>query len=145
MNDIVSKACDGIALSERKDIAKELYSFFRTVTPQFYKRQNEAEIRQTLASIQMLTANIPTDRLAEMGRIAGREYSTRKAKDPNCFFNLDYLLSFKDEAKRNLHPAGYSVILDYDFEKGVTAYGDINYLDNGLNYPDDAPRYYEKD
>ena len=70
MNDLITKVCDDIALSERKDTAKELYRFFRTVKPQFYKNQTEQEMIQEIASIQMLTASIPLDRLAEMCRLA---------------------------------------------------------------------------
>lgn len=143
METSLTTICNEIEISDRKDTAKELYRFFRTVTPQFYKNQSEQEIKQTLASIQLLTASIPLNRLAEMCRIAVMDYPSRKAENPNCYFNLDYLLSFRDQAKRNLHPAGYLVILDYNFQTGVTTYGDIDYLDSNFNYPDDAPRYYE--
>ena len=145
MNDLIMKVCDDIALSERKDTAKELYRFFRTVKPQFYKNQTEQEMIQEIASIQMLTASIPLDRLAEMCRLAVENYPRRKAENPKEVFNIDYLLSFKQSAKDKLHPQGFCIIIDYDAESKMTTYGDIDYLTDNFDYPDNAPRFYEKD
>ena len=145
METYLETICNGIRTSERKDTAKELYSFFRTVTPQFYKGQTETEIKQSIASIQILTSSIPSDMLAELCRIEVQEYPKQKSRNPNCFFNLDYLLMFRDKAKESLRPKWANFVLAFDTQTRVTTYGDKQYLDDNWEYPDDAPRYYEED
>lgn len=145
MNDLITKVCDDIALSERKDTAKELYRFFRTLKPQFYKNQTEQEMIQEIASIQMLTASIPLDRLAEMCRLAVENYPRRKSENPKEVFNLDYVLTFYRKAKDNLRPKNFNLILGYNPRTGITEYGDMDYLTDDWKYPDDAPTMFEKD
>lgn len=77
--------------------AKQIYMVCRTIAPRFYKHTTE-EMNAHLTSIQLLIRNIPEDILAIMCQMAIEYYPRARSKDPKCFFDINYILEFYDEA-----------------------------------------------
>lgn len=86
---------------EKNDLlnAKQLYAFTRNLNPQFYVNKTKEEIEVELKTIQFLIKDIPQAILNKMCELAVKRYPKEKIKNEKITFNLDYVLSFYEEAR----------------------------------------------
>lgn len=101
----------------KRDLAKTIYAFCRSVTPQFYKQSVE-EMNAAVTSIQMLIQGIREDVLAKMCQIAIREYPKTRAGSANSYFDINYILRFYDMAWNEARPEEYKCICKFDKADG---------------------------
>lgn len=101
----------------KRDLAKTIYAFCRSVTPQFYKHSAE-EMNAAVTSIQMLIQGIREDILAKMCQIAVREYPKTRADSEKSYFDINYILSFYNRAWEEVRPKEFSCICKYDKNDG---------------------------
>lgn len=114
--------------------AKTIYAICRSVTPQFYTKQTPDEMDTMLNTIQLVIQNIREDILTVMCNLAVAAYPNDKAKKPNTFFDINYILGFYKQAWDEAKPkdyinmcfcgkhegkfkVGYCKDEDFDFEK----------------------------
>ena len=85
--------------NEVKDDAKQILEMMKNITPQFYKNKKEVEIVAELNTIQYLIKDVPQDILSKMCELSVKKYPKRKIENESLVFNLEYILSFYEEAK----------------------------------------------
>ena len=95
--------------SAKRDVAKTIYAFCRSVTPQFYKHTAE-EMNAAVTSIQMLIVNIREDVLAKMCELAVKSYPAARAKNSALYFDINYILQFYREAWETARPKEFSFL-----------------------------------
>lgn len=71
----------------------ELYMFFKLVTPQFYANKTKEQIKQEIASIELLTRYLPFKTLQKACEVAVKYYPIERAENPNLYFDINYILS----------------------------------------------------
>lgn len=102
MNEII-KITNEISRCERKDIAKQVMSVCRAITPQFYKAMSIEEIKAERLSIELLIADIDNDTIAEMCKRAIINYPKQRSENAKTYFDINYLLQFYKEAFNYVH------------------------------------------
>ena len=102
MNELV-KITNQIQQCEKKDIAKEVMSVCRAITPQFYKNMSVEEVKAERMSIELLSANIDNDTLAEMCRRAILDYPKKRSENEKVYFDFNYILTFYKQAYNYVH------------------------------------------
>ena len=70
----------------------ELYMFFKLITPQFYANKTKEQIKQEIASIEILTRNLPFKTLQKACEIAVKYYPIERAENQNLYFDINYIL-----------------------------------------------------
>lgn len=112
--------------------AKTIYAICRSVTPQFYTKQTPDEMETMVNTIQLITRNIREDVLNVMCNLAVATYPNDKAKKPNTFFDINYILGFYHRAWDEARPKDYSWIcecgdIDGKFKVGYCKYEDFDF------------------
>lgn len=105
MNELV-EVVNGVKTCSQNDVAKQIMTVFRAVTPQFYKSMTDNELRAELLSIKLLSQDIDQDTLAEMCRLAVKGYAAARSSNSRTYFDMNYILTFYVEAFNNVHCYG---------------------------------------
>ena len=84
---------------EVKSNVKEIYAFCSSVTPQFYKKKTNDELKVELQSIEMLISGINPVVLKKMCELAVKNYVKRKSEKPELIFDIHYINSFYTQAE----------------------------------------------
>lgn len=118
MNDLTTTYNAITAEKDKQQVAKSIYVVCRTITPQFYKKQTTDEMRVEITSIYLLTRNIRQDVLAKMCELSVDNYARARSKDGKTFFDINYMLTFYDEAWERARPAEFGWLYSIDY-RGV--------------------------
>lgn len=125
MNELV-KITSQLQVCERKDVSKQVMSVCRAITPQFYKNMSVEDMKAERMSIELLTADIDSDTLAEMCRRAVINYSKARSENSKTFFDINYILQFYKQAFNFIHCENVKISRDakkiceqYDEVKGI--------------------------
>lgn len=113
MNSLI-KVTTSIATCQPSQVAKEVMTVCRAVTPQFYKSMTDNEIKAEALSIQLLTQGIDQKTLSEMCRLAVQGYAKTRSRNDKIYFDMNYILTYYIEAFNNVHC--YSVEIPKDAE-----------------------------
>ncbi|MCM1042627.1 MAG: hypothetical protein NC350_00215 [Corallococcus sp.] len=141
MNDLTITLNSITSEQDKSRIAKTIYLICRTITPQFYKKQTSEEMRAEIISIYLLIKNIRQDALAKMCELAVENYAIARARNRNAYFDVNYILTFYDEAWDTIRPPEFNIVAEIT-DKYV-AYGRIeDYEDFRLK--ENAPIWYDE-
>lgn len=124
MNELTSTYNAIAKQSDTLSNAKQIYAICRTITPQFYRKQTPQEMEMDVASIALIIQGIRPDILAKMCQLAVANYGKARAKDIRIFFDINYILTFCNEAWDKARPENMAWIYDISIEAGrvVTTY-----------------------
>lgn len=122
MNQLV-ETTSAICKCEVKDVAPQIMTICRAVTPQFYKGMADVDVKAERLSIELLTSNIEQECLAEMCRLAILNYPRSRSENPKAYFDINYILTFYKDAFNKVFckqvelPKKSSLIkCDFDFD-----------------------------
>lgn len=87
-----------IALCDTKEIAKQVMTVCRAITPQFYKNLTVEEMKAERLSIELLTSGIDQQTLAEMCKRAVNNYARIRSENNRVYFDINYLITFYKES-----------------------------------------------
>lgn len=125
MNEIV-KITSELQVCDRKDISKQIMSVCRAITPQFYKNMSIEDMKAERMSIELLTADIDGETLAEMCKRAVMKYPQARSENSKAFFDINYLLQFYKQAYNFVHcenifvsKEATKIYQNYDTVKGI--------------------------
>ena len=93
MNELVN-ITNEIQQCEKKDISKQVMSVCRAITPQFYKSMTVEDVKAERLSIELLTADIDNNTLAEMCKRAVLNYPKARSLNEKTYFDINYILTF---------------------------------------------------
>ena len=102
MNELI-EVTKGIATCNQNEVAKQMMTVFRAVTPQFYRSMTDAELKAELLSIKLLTQSIDQQTLAEMCRLAVGSYAITRSVNSKIYFDMNYILTFYVQAFNKVH------------------------------------------
>lgn len=102
MNALVTTT-NAICECRAEEVAPQIMTVCRAVTPQFYKGMSDLDIKAEKASIELLTSNIQQDCLAEMCRLAITNYARARSENEKTFFDINYILTFYKRAFNKLY------------------------------------------
>ena len=89
---------NSIAVCDTKEIAKQVMTVCRAITPQFYKNLTIEEMKAERLSIELLTAGIDQKTLAEMCKRAINNYARIRSENSRVYFDINYLIMFYKES-----------------------------------------------
>lgn len=89
---------NSIALCDSKEIAKQVMTVCRAITPQFYKNLSVDEMKAERLSIELLTSGIDQQTLAEMCKRAINNYARIRSENNRVYFDINYLIMFYKES-----------------------------------------------
>lgn len=140
MNDLTATYNAIAAQSDSVNKAKQIYAVCRTITPAFYAKQTAQEIQLCVASIELTIRNIRSDILAKMCELAVENYGRARARDSRVFFDVNYILTFYNEAWDRARPRNMSWIVSVELEDGkwVVTYCDDDDIDDNGKLKDGA-------
>lgn len=125
MNEIV-KITSQLQVCDRKDVAKQVMSVCRAITPQFYKNMEIDDIKAEKMSIELLTADIDGETLAEMCKRAVMNYPKARSENSRTFFDINYVLQFYKQSFNFVHCENVKISKEaikiceqYDCVKGI--------------------------
>lgn len=125
MNEIV-KITSQLQICDRKDIAKQVMSVCRAITPQFYKNMEIDDMKAEKMSIELLTADIDGETLAEMCKRAVLNYPKARSENNRTFFDINYMLQFYKQSFNFVHCENIKISKEaikiyeqYDYVKGI--------------------------
>ncbi len=124
------------AIAEQPDAlsnAKQIYAICRTITPAFYKKQTLQEMKADVTSIALLIQEIRPDILAKMCELAVKNYGRARAKNDRVFFDINYILTFYDEAWDRARPDNMSWIARIEKIDGRIVVTYCNFADVGAD------------
>lgn len=102
MNALVTTT-NAICECRAEEVAPQIMTVCRAVTPQFYKGMSDLDIKAEKASIELLTSNIQQDCLAEMCRLAITNYARARSENEKTYFDINYILTFYKRAFNKLY------------------------------------------
>lgn len=102
MNALVTTV-NSICKCKAEEVAPQIMTVCRAITPQFYKSLSDLDIKAEKASIELLTSNIDQQCLAEMCRLAITNYSCARSDNDKTYFDINYILSFYKKAFNKLY------------------------------------------
>lgn len=102
MNELVTITSQ-IEKCEKKDISKQVMSVCRAITPQFYKSMSVDDVKAERLSIELLTADIDNEVLAEMCKRAVLNYPKARSNNDRTYFDINYILTFYKSAFNFIH------------------------------------------
>ena len=122
MNELVN-IMNEIQQCEKKDISKQVMSVCRAITPQFYKSMTVEDVKAERLSIELLTADIDNNTLAEMCKRAVLNYPKARSLNEKTYFDINYILTFYKTAFNFIHCE--NVIISNKAEKIWEFYDDV--------------------
>ena len=122
MNELVN-ITNEIQQCDKKDISKQVMSVCRAITPQFYKSVTIEDVKAERLSIELLTADIDNNTLAEMCKRAVLNYPKARSLNENTYFDLNYILTFYKTAFNFIHCE--NVVVSNKAEKIWEFYDDV--------------------
>lgn len=102
MNELV-KMTNEIQLCDKGNVSKSIMGVCRAVTPQFYKNMTVEDIKAERLSIELLTADIDNETLAEMCKRAVLNYPKVRSENNKTYFDINYILTFYKKAFNDVH------------------------------------------
>ncbi|MBR2385693.1 hypothetical protein IKA92_07370 [bacterium] len=102
MNALVTTT-NAICQCKAEEVAPQIMTVCRAVTPQFYKGMSDIDIKAEKASIELLTSNIDQQCLAEMCRLAILNYARARSDNDKTYFDINYILTFYKKAFNKLY------------------------------------------
>lgn len=97
MNEL-ARTTNAICECEQKDVAPQIMTICRAVTPQFYKGMADIDLKAEKLSIELLTSNIEQVCLAEMCKLAILNYPRKRSESEKVYFDINYILTFYKQA-----------------------------------------------
>jgi hypothetical protein len=101
-------------------------SVCRAITPQFYKNMEIDDIKAEKMSIELLTADIDGETLAEMCKRAVLNYPKARSENNRTFFDINYMLQFYKQSFNFVHCENIKISKEaikiyeqYDYVKGI--------------------------
>lgn len=122
MNELVN-ITNEIQQCEKKDISKQVMSVCRAITPQFYKSMTVEDVKAERLSIELLTADIDNNTLAEMCKRAVLNYPKSRSLNEKTYFDINYILTFYKTAFNFIHCE--NVVVSNKAEKIWEFYDDV--------------------
>ena len=122
MNELVN-ITNEIQQCDKKDISKQVMSVCRAITPQFYKSMTVEDVKAERLSIELLTADIDNNTLAEMCKRAVLNYPKARKKKEKTYFDINYILTFYKTAFNFIHCE--NVVVSNKAEKIWEFYDDV--------------------
>ena len=122
MNELVN-ITNEIQQCDKKDISKQVMSVCRAITPQFYKSMTIEDVKAERLSIELLTADIDNNTLAEMCKRAVLNYPKARKKKEKTYFDINYILTFYKTAFNFIHCE--NVVVSNKAEKIWEFYDDV--------------------
>lgn len=98
MDNLLITLTNTIALCDTKEIAKQVMTVCRAITPQFYKNLTVEEMKAERLSIELLTSGIDQQTLAEMCKRAVNNYARIRSENNRVYFDINYLITFYKES-----------------------------------------------
>lgn len=125
MNEI-TKMTSQLQVCDRKETAKQVMSVCRAITPQFYRNMGIEDMKAEKMSIELLTADIDGETLAEMCRRAVLNYPKARSENNRTFFDINYILQFYKQSFNFVHcenikisKEAIKVYQEYDCVRGI--------------------------
>lgn len=103
MNNELVKITTSLQQCSKKDIAKQVMSVCRAITPQFYKNTSLEDAKAERLSVELLTADIDNEVLANMCQRAVLNYPKARSENPKAYFDINYILQFYKDAFNFIH------------------------------------------
>lgn len=122
MNELVN-ITNEIQQCDKKDISKQVMSVCRAITPQFYKSMTVEDVKAERLSIELLTADIDNNTLAEMCKRAVLNYPKARSLNEKTYFDINYILTFYKTAFNFIHCE--NVVVSNKAEKIWEFYDDV--------------------
>ena len=122
MNELVN-ITNEIQQCDKKDISKQVMSVCRAITPQFYKSMTIEDVKAERLSIELLTADIDNNTLAEMCKRAVLNYPKARSLNEKTYFDINYILTFYKTAFNFIHCE--NVVVSNKAEKIWEFYDDV--------------------
>ena len=102
MNEL-TKTTNAIINCAANEVAPQIMTVCRAVTPQFYKGMSDLDVKAERMSIELLTSNIDQPCLAEMCKLAVMNYARCRSENPKAYFDINYILTFYKQAFNKLY------------------------------------------
>lgn len=134
MNALVTTT-NAICQCKAEEVAPQIMTVCRAVTPQFYKGMSDIDIKAEKASIELLTSNIDQQCLAEMCRLAILNYARARSDNDKTYFDINYILTFYKKAFNKLYCENVEIPKRSQLLKSNYDY-DTNILEEHWRTPD---------
>lgn len=102
MNEL-AKTTSAISNCSAKEVAPQIMTICRTITPQFYKGMSDMDVAAEKLGIELMISNIDQHCLAEMCRLAVLNYPRFRSENPKTYFDVNYILTFYKQAFNQLY------------------------------------------
>ena len=101
-----------VATANHTSVASEIMMVCRAVTPQFYKSMTDKDVAMELAAMRLFLADKEIPVIAKMCEFAVRGYGLTRSKNLYIHFDLNYILTFYEQAFNFVNCESVEIPLD---------------------------------